>query len=648
VLLCALGALSALLLMLLGMVLAPPRAEAIIPSIPLPVLKDVVPDLGGMASNAAADGFRAILERLFPEVESFIDANFIRLFTSINDPLVGQSDLRAFSGDLRTLALTLTSVLATLGVARFFAAGYTDGRGGAGVEALARAAAAIVLIASWPWMYRNAMLPMGNALPADILQAAGGPTGIARGLTEMHLGLALTTGGWIIALIMQLGLLIMLLALLAMRVMLQAGTTLAFVAMPLALAVLPLTEAPAKAVFRATVAMLLVPSVWALCFATVAMIGADNLTFRGLADGAFSPINSLAALVLMAGMVFLPWKLAKMVMFTGVVSGRVFGAATTQKVASKLVENRVHQEVPQSLGGKKRAAAPPPSAGGSGPAGDGSRVVAGPAGPTGATAGTSAAANGGIKAAAGKVATAGAVAATGGAAAPVAAGSAGTAGAAGASSGATSAAAAAGGGAGVASVTPATPAAAAAPAAARRAASGAGGTLSGTEGGATGAHPSPSPEVAQQRQAMHEAFSRGDSEQGKEAAARATADLRSATSTDVRAAMVPDAMRHLDTPAFAEVQRISAMPSPEVRQSALLEEVGRAAQRGQPDVSQALVTLGAVDRTTLREQVSIHQAARAADDGQAASAAQPAAPAAPQPTAKGASAPPGRPEDPRR
>lgn len=156
---------------------------------------------------------------------------------------------------------------------------------------------------------------------------------------------------------------------------------------------------------------------------------------------------------------------------------------------------------------------------------------------------------------------------------------------------------------------------------------------------------------------MQQAFANGDRDRGREAAARAIADLRSASSVDTRASMAPHAMGRLDQPAFETVQRAADTASKDVRQSALIEEAARAAERGQPEVSQALVTLGAVDRTTLREQVGMYEAHFSApsDSLSDGMASQPASgsgssmapapaptvePPAPAPNGKGASAPP--------
>lgn len=646
------------------MALLPSTANAVIPLPPIDLLSGIA---GEVASSAASDGFKSILENLFPTVEKIIDKGFIDLFTSINDPFVGQPRLRQFSTNLSWVAISVASVLVTLGALRYFASGYADGGGAAGVEALGRAALAIVLIASWGWIYRGVMLPLSNALPADILGAAGGASRIARGFGEIGLGLSLSSGGWLIAIVMQLALLLMLLALLAMRVMLQAGSTLAFVAFPLAVAVLPLTSQPAKSVLRALVAMLLVPTVWALCFATISVIGADNLTISGVEDGAFSPINSLAAIVLFFGMVFLPWKLAKMVMFNGVVGGKTLIGSTASGLGNKMLQDRVRQEVPTQFGGKKSggAAAPREQGTGSGAApGDGGASGPGPrstpvsangtvqvpaqmAGAAGTGAGASAKSQLGKK-----VAAAAATAATAGTAAPAVAPAAAGAGAgAGAGASAASGAAGAAGSGAAAAQAPASPPAA-------QGASGPAATGPQSASSPTSAHPSPSPEVAEQRNAMQQAFANGDRDKGREAAARAIADLRSASSVDTRASMAPHAMEQLDQPAFETVQRAADTASKDVRQSALIEEAARASERGQPEVSQALVTLGAVDRTTLREQVGMYETHFSApsDSASTGMASQPATgdtpstaspsappavePPAPTPNGKGASAPP--------
>ncbi len=659
-LLCALGALAALLVVMLISAVAAPPAEALPDLNPLHLL----PDAGDVASSAASDAFQSIFEHLFPSVERFIDRNFVTLFTTIGDPFSHQPNLKTLQGRISTIALSITGVVVTLGVARYFMADMLGGGGAAGIEALAKAALAIVLIASWPWIYRGVMLPIANAVPADILGAAGGASGIARSLANISLGLNFAPGGWIIAILMQLGLVLMLMALLAMRVMLQAGTTLGFVAMPLALALLPVTDGPARQLGRAIVTMLAVPTVWALLFAVVAAIGSDNLTIEGLGDGAFSPMNSLAALVLFAGMVFLPWKLAKMTMLNGRAAPGIVGSGVGRKVFEKSAVTHAQNALPGAVTGKRGAAAPPPA---SPPRGG---LQAGPdalsrtaAAGAGQAAGGSAA-HGVARRAAVVAATAGATVATGGAGAPAAAGAAGKMAPA-AASGAPQATGQAAGAAQTANgAGTAGQASGAAPVSTAPQAGAQPGAVPVPSGASAAGHPSPSPQVSDQRAAMRDAFDRGDGDRGREAAARAMSELRSSTDNDTRYAMAGEAMKRLDPPALASVQRAAEMKSPEVRQSALIEEVARASERGQPDVAQALVTLGAADKTTLREQVSIYSGADAATSVGAVAPPQPSAPSAggtapsassgpqplaPAPSPKQAStppvAPPGRPED---
>jgi hypothetical protein len=142
------------------------------------------------------------------------------------------------------------------------------------------------------------------------------------------------------------------LGLLLLKVVLSASTILVFVGMPLAAVVWPVVPWVARAAMRAFAVCLLVPVLWALCFAAggAAMLNAISFNAPSVLNSLLQP---LVAIVLLYVMLKLPVHLARVAMLGAAPLGGGFVSRAVSYAAGSQVRDAARQHLPSWAGGQQ-------------------------------------------------------------------------------------------------------------------------------------------------------------------------------------------------------------------------------------------------------------------------------------------------------
>ena len=377
--------------------------------------------LGGDIAKLAVAAFEAIIKALFAPIAKFITTQLIGWVITVPD--LTQSNVSRLEQTVEAMGGGLLGAVATISIIRYWAAGFAGGgdSGFSALEGLFRTVGAALFLACWPWLFGTAVhltnlftsSLMGSGTVVDQtakLLAAGLGAGTALSFTPI--GLFLDIAMAVAASLLFLGLLLM-------KVVVSASTILVFVGMPLAAVVWPVVPWVARAAMRAFAVCLIVPVLWALCFAA-----AGAATLNAISFNAPSALNTLlqplVAIVLLYIMLKLPVHLARVAMLGAAPLGSGPVSRAVSHAAGSLVRDTARQHLPSLAGGQQETRQAQPEsrtatrlhtaatlAGAAATGGAGAAAAAGGAG-TGAAAGGSpggAAAGGAASAAAGRAYT---------------------------------------------------------------------------------------------------------------------------------------------------------------------------------------------------------------------------------------------------
>jgi hypothetical protein len=257
------------------------------------------------------------------------------------------------------IGFAIAGLVLTLSILRFALAGVSASGGFEGAEGVTRTLVAVLAMLGWPWLFHNLAALMNTVTNALLstssvhvaLIALVGVGGVGAVLFATHSKI-----GWIFGIVI-LGLeALLMIGLLLMKVLLAGATTLIFVAMPLALALWPLRETSWIAGRLAHVLFVAVatPLIWALIFATAAVMGGSVF---GLHGGFWDTIliRPLAAMSMFVLALLAPLMLLRHAHGgIGHPVGRLAGYASM-----RLATNAVSAQLPERLGGR-RSASPAP------------------------------------------------------------------------------------------------------------------------------------------------------------------------------------------------------------------------------------------------------------------------------------------------
>ena len=174
------------------------------------------------------------------------------------------------------------------------------------------------------------------------LLAAGLGAGIALNFTPI--GLFLNIAMAVAASLLFLGLLLV-------KIVVSISTILVFVGMPLAVVAWPVVPWIARAAMRAFAVCLLVPVLWALCFAASAAVSLNAISFN-----ASSVMNALleplVAIVLLWVMLRLPIHLSKVAMLGAAPLGGGIASRAVSYAAGSQLRDTARQHLPAWAGGQ--------------------------------------------------------------------------------------------------------------------------------------------------------------------------------------------------------------------------------------------------------------------------------------------------------
>ena len=212
---------------------------------------------------------------------------------------------------------------------------------------MTRTVGAALFLAIWPWLFEtavsltnlftNSLLGSGAVVHSvSHLLAAGLGAGIALNFTPI--GLFLDIAMAVAASLLFLGLLLV-------KIVVSISTVLVFIGMPLAVVAWPVVPWIARAAMRAFAVCLLVPVMWALCFAASAAVSLNAISFN-----ASSVLNALleplVAIVLLWVMLRLPIHLAKVAMLGAAPLGGGFASRAVSYAAGSQLRDTARQHLP--------------------------------------------------------------------------------------------------------------------------------------------------------------------------------------------------------------------------------------------------------------------------------------------------------------
>jgi hypothetical protein len=336
---------------------SPPRALALpigpIDVGPLGGLGGLLGGVTGGIAKLAVGAFDAIIKALFAPIAKFITTELIGWLVAV--PNLTQGNVSQLEQTVEAMGGGLLGAVATISTIRYWAAGFAGGgdSGFAALEGLTRTVGAALFLAIWPWLFdtavsltnlfTNSLLGSGAVVHSvSHLLAAGLGAGIALNFTPI--GLFLDIAIAVAASLLFLGLLLV-------KIVVSISTVLVFIGMPLAVVAWPVVPWIARAAMRAFAVCLLVPVMWALCFAASAAVSLNAISFN-----ASSVLNALLepllAIVLLWVMLRLPIHLAKVAMLGAAPLGGGFASRAVSYAAGSQLRDTARQHLPGWAGGQ--------------------------------------------------------------------------------------------------------------------------------------------------------------------------------------------------------------------------------------------------------------------------------------------------------
>ena len=260
---------------------------------------------------------------------------------------------------VRAMAFAVLGLIVTLSAFRFWVAGVAGQGAFAAAQALVRAVGAALLIGVWPFVFDSLAMLMNVATHALLDQPTVQVSMFAMtGFNAAALGLLFGVSkipkvgqvGWIFGILLFGLQAIAVVGLLLLKVALAVSTTVIFVSMPLLLAlwVLPELGWLAERAMRVLFVALATPVVWALLFATAAVMTANLFGGSGFVDRVF--LHPLATIAMFLLALLIPLMLLR---HTHGGYGRQPVGMLAGYAGLRLAASAVSMRIPAALGGRK-------------------------------------------------------------------------------------------------------------------------------------------------------------------------------------------------------------------------------------------------------------------------------------------------------
>jgi len=306
--------------------------------------------LTGHIAGLAVDGFKAIVKALFAPIAKFIDDQLIGWLVTV--PNFNQGQVSSLEQTVEAMGGGLLGAVATISVIRYWAAGLAGG-GGSGFEALeglGRSLAAALLLAIWAYVF-DTSVHLTNLMTGSLLHS-GTVTHDVSHLLAAGVGASLigsASVGLFIAIVGAVLGTLLFFGLMLLKLVVSVSTLLLFVGMPLAIVASPLAPWVARAAVRAFVVCLIVPVLWALCFACAAAVADNSILFAG-SGVANVLLQPMVAIMLLYVMIKLPSHLAKVAM----LGAAPLGGGMVSRAASYAVGSQMRNTVAGAIASRRQ------------------------------------------------------------------------------------------------------------------------------------------------------------------------------------------------------------------------------------------------------------------------------------------------------
>ena len=344
---------ASVVLALLMSATEPPPAQAWILGLPSPgqvvsgLLGGVGGAIGGTVGKLGVTAFDAIIHALFAPIAHFINTQLIGWLVAVPDYAPAGSHVAATERTMLAMAGAALAAVATISIARFWAAGLA-GNGGSALDGLARTVGAALCLPVWPWVF-HAAVGLANQASTGLL-GSGSVTKDSANLLALGVGAGVGLGflgvGLFVSIVMAVVASILFLGLLMMKVVLAISTVLVFIGMPIAIVLWPVTPWVARVLGRAFGVCLAVPLVWSMCFAASGAMINDGLLLKGSSGFFDALLEPLAAIALLWIMLALPTKLAQIAMLGASSLGGGFASRTVSYAAGSQLRDVTRQHMP--------------------------------------------------------------------------------------------------------------------------------------------------------------------------------------------------------------------------------------------------------------------------------------------------------------
>ena len=313
--------------------------------------------IGGTVGKLAVTAFDAIIHALFAPIAHFINTQLIGWLVAVPDYAPPGSHVAATERTVLAMAGAALGAVATISIARFWAAGLA-GSGGSALEGLARTVGAALFLPVWPWMFHTAVALANDASTG--LLGSGSVTKASANLLAVGVGAGVGLGflgvGLFVAIVMAVVASVLFLGLLMMKVVLAISTVLVFIGMPIAIVLSPVISWIPRVLARAFLVCLAVPLVWSMCFAASGALLNDGLFLKGSSGFFDALLEPLAAIALLWLMLLLPTRLAQMAMLGAGAVGGGFVSRAVSYAAGSQMRDIARQHLPGWAGGQEAPA----------------------------------------------------------------------------------------------------------------------------------------------------------------------------------------------------------------------------------------------------------------------------------------------------
>ncbi len=348
------------LLVLVSGVAAPSEAQGAVLGLPSPgkvvsgLLGGVGHVIGGGIGKAGVTVFDAIIHALFAPIARFINVQLLGWLVAVPDYARAGTHVAATEQTVLAMAGAAMGAVATITIARFWAAGLA-GSGGAALEGLGRIVWAALMLPVWPWAFHTA-IAIANAASTGLL-GSGAVTKSSANLLALGVGAGVGLGflgvGLFVSIVMAVVASVLFLGLLMMKVVLAVSTVLIFIGMPVAIVLSPVVPWILRVLARAFGVCLAVPLVWAVCFAASGALLNDGVLLKGSPGFFDALLKPLAAIALLWLMLSLPSKLAQLAMLGASSIGGGFVSRAVSYAAGSQLREASRQHLPGWAGGSR-------------------------------------------------------------------------------------------------------------------------------------------------------------------------------------------------------------------------------------------------------------------------------------------------------